>query len=178
MDFGGILALPVSLGFVVAAPFIYLFRLRWVFITVCGLSLVGLPWWLRRQKHLPTMRETWVWSLDQEDSLEKEMATHSGTLAWKIPWMEELGGLQSMGSQRVGHYWATSLSLFLWLVSHCRGFSGCRTQAPGHRGLVAPWRMESSRIRDRTQVPCIGRWVLNHWTTREVLCLLWLNFSD
>ena len=54
-------------------------------------------------KHLPTMRETWVESLGQEDLLEKEMATHSNTLAWKIPWTEEPGGLQSMGSQRVGH---------------------------------------------------------------------------
>ena len=44
-----------------------------------------------------------VGSLDQEDPLEKEMATHSSTLAWKIPWMEEPGRLQSMGSQRVGH---------------------------------------------------------------------------
>ena len=49
-------------------------------------------------KHLPTIRETWVQSLGQEDSLEKEMATHSSTLAWKIPWTEEPGGLQSMGS--------------------------------------------------------------------------------
>ena len=49
------------------------------------------------------MQETWVQSLGQEDALEKEMATHSSTLAWKIPWMEELGGLQSMESQRVGH---------------------------------------------------------------------------
>ena len=54
-------------------------------------------------KRLPTMRETWVWSLSQEDPLEKEMATHSSILAWKIPWMEEPGRLQSMGSQRVGH---------------------------------------------------------------------------
>ena len=54
-------------------------------------------------KHLPTMQETWVRSLDQEDPLEKEMATYSSTLAWKIPWMEEPGSLQSMGSQRVGH---------------------------------------------------------------------------
>ena len=60
-------------------------------------------------KHLPTMRETLVWSLDREDTLEKEMATHSSTLAWKIPWMEEPGRLQSMESQRVGHDWATSL---------------------------------------------------------------------
>ena len=50
-------------------------------------------------KHLPAMQETWVQSLGQEDPLEKEMATHSGTLAWKIPWMEEPGRLQSMGSQ-------------------------------------------------------------------------------
>ena len=49
------------------------------------------------------MRETWVPSLGQEDPLEKEMATHSSTLAWKIPWMEEPDGLQSMGSQRVRH---------------------------------------------------------------------------
>ena len=54
-------------------------------------------------KRLPTMRETTVQSLDQEDLLEKEMATHSSTLAWKIPWTEERGRLQSMGSQRVGH---------------------------------------------------------------------------
>ena len=52
---------------------------------------------------LPVVLETWVQSLGQEDLLEKEMATHSSTLAWKIPWMEEPGGLQSMGSQRVGH---------------------------------------------------------------------------
>ena len=52
-------------------------------------------------KHLPTMRETQVPSLGLEDPLEKEMATHSNTLAWKIPWMEEHGRLQSMGSQRV-----------------------------------------------------------------------------
>ena len=65
--------------------------------------LVILPWWLRWYTCLPTMRETGVQSLGQEDPLEKEMATHSSTLAWKIPWMEEPGRLQSMGSQRVGH---------------------------------------------------------------------------
>ena len=54
-------------------------------------------------KRLPTTRETWVRSLGEEDPLEKEMAPHSRTLAWKIPWMEEPGGLQSMGSQRAGH---------------------------------------------------------------------------
>ena len=63
-------------------------------------------------KCLPIMQETQVLSLDQEDPLEKEMAIHSSTLAWKIPWMEEPGGLQSMGSQGVGRDWVTSLSSF------------------------------------------------------------------
>ena len=54
-------------------------------------------------KHLPTMLETWVRSLGQEDPLQKEMTTHSSTLAWKILWVEEPGGLQCMGLQRVGH---------------------------------------------------------------------------
>ena len=63
-------------------------------------------------KRLPTMRETWVWSLSWEDLLEKETATHSSTLAWKIPWTEEPGRLQSMGLQRVQHDWATSLLCF------------------------------------------------------------------
>ena len=54
-------------------------------------------------KSLPAMRETWVQSLGREDPLEKQIATHSSVLAWRIPWTEEPGGLQSMGSQRVGH---------------------------------------------------------------------------
>ena len=54
-------------------------------------------------KHLPTMQETQVPFLGWEDLLEEEMATHSSILAWEIPWTEEPGGLQSMGSQGVGH---------------------------------------------------------------------------
>ena len=54
-------------------------------------------------KRLPAMREIRVWSLSQEDPLEKEMATHSSTLAWRIPWTEEAGRLQSEGSQSVRH---------------------------------------------------------------------------
>ena len=57
----------------------------------------------QRVKRLPAVQETWVRSLGQEDPLEKEMAAHSSTLAWKIPWTEKPGRLQSMGSQRVGH---------------------------------------------------------------------------
>ena len=52
---------------------------------------------VQRLKHLPAMWETWVRSLGREDPLEKEMATHSSILAWRIPWMEELGGPQSTG---------------------------------------------------------------------------------
>ena len=63
-------------------------------------------------KNLPARQETWVSSLDWEVPLEKGMAIHSSILAWRIPWTEKPGGLQSMGSQRVGHHWATSLSLF------------------------------------------------------------------
>ena len=71
-----------------------------------------IPWfvWATRDS-LPKMQETQVWSLGREDPLEKEMATHSSTLAYKIPWMEEPGGLQSMGSQRVGHDLATKQQL-------------------------------------------------------------------
>ena len=72
----------------------------------CGLwrfFFLGAPLVAQRLKHLPAMRETWVRSLGQEDPLKKEMATHSSILAWRIPRTEELGGLQSMGSQRVGH---------------------------------------------------------------------------
>ena len=54
-------------------------------------------------KHLPAMWETWDGSLGQEEPLGKEMATHSNILAWKIPWIEKTGGLQSMGLQKVGH---------------------------------------------------------------------------
>ena len=65
----------------------------------------------QRLKHLLAMWETWVWSLGREDPPEKEMATHSGILAWRIPWTKDPGRLQSTGSKRVRHDWATSLSL-------------------------------------------------------------------
>ena len=64
----------------------------------------------QRVKRLPTLWETRVWTLGQEEPLEKEMATHFSTFAWKIPWTEKPGSLQSMGSQRVRHHWATLLT--------------------------------------------------------------------
>ena len=67
-------------------------------MAVLGASLVA-----QTVRHLPTMQETWVQSLGWEDPLEKGTATHSSILAWRIPWTEEPGRLQSMGSQRVKH---------------------------------------------------------------------------
>ena len=68
-----------------------------------GASLVA-----QTVKNPPAMRETWVWSLGREDALEEDMATHSSVLAWRVPWTEEPGGLQSTGSPRAGHDWATN----------------------------------------------------------------------
>ena len=76
-----------------------------------GLNLVA-----QRLKCLPAMQETWVRSLGWEVPLEKEMATHSSILAWRIPWTEESSGLQSTGSQRVGHDWVTLLTFQLYLL--------------------------------------------------------------
>ena len=66
---------------------------------ICFMNLLAA----HRLKHLPAMWDIWVRSLGWENPLEKEMATHSSILPWKIPWTEERGGLQSMGLQRVGH---------------------------------------------------------------------------
>ena len=68
-----------------------------------GISLYRASLVAQRLKRLPAVWETWVRSLGWEDALEKEMATHSSMLAWRIPWMEDPGGLQSTGSQRFGH---------------------------------------------------------------------------
>ena len=65
----------------------------------------------QRLKRLPGIQETWVRSLGRKDPLEEEMATYTSIIAWRIPWREEPGRLQSMGLQRVGHGGATSLSL-------------------------------------------------------------------
>ena len=73
-----------------------------VFFLVYWASLVA-----QLVKNLPAMLETWVWSLGWEGAMEKGTATHSSIMAWRIPWTEEPGELQSMGSQRVRHDWVT-----------------------------------------------------------------------
>ena len=72
-------------------------------------------------KNLPTMQKIWVRFLDWEDPLEKGMATHSNVLTWRIPRIVESGGLQSMGSQRVGHNWAINMLLY-WTVNFSADF--------------------------------------------------------
>ena len=92
--------------------------------STCPLPFPPLSLVPQRLKCLPAMRETRFQSLGREDPLEEEMATHSSILAWRIPWTEEPGGLQSTGSQRVGHNWATSLSLFFFLSTYISEYAG------------------------------------------------------
>ena len=72
--------------------------------------------------HLPAIWETWVQSQGWKDPLKKEMATHSSTLAWKIPWTEEPGRLQSMGSQRVGHYERLHIHFTVYIMASTREY--------------------------------------------------------
>ena len=76
--------------------------------------ILSSNWSMAQQvKNLPAMQETQIWSLGQEDPLEEEMATHSSLPGWRIPWRENPGGLQSVGSQRVRHDWATKHMIHL-----------------------------------------------------------------
>ena len=123
------------------------------------------------------LQETQIQSLGQEDPLEEEMAAHSSILAWRIPWIEEPGRLQSIGSQRVGHNCTTEhkcicaclitpVFVTIWTVAHqtplSMGFSR-KEYWSGRRAM--PSSRGSSQSRDRTcvsYVSCIGRQVLYH----------------
>ena len=140
------------MGWVVAASHWMVRERKWLWAELRNFlaSLVA-----QMVKHLPTMLETWVRMLGWEDFLEKEMATHSGILAWRIPWTEEPAGLQSMGSQRVGHDWPTSLR---------RNWT---TDVLGGRHLRRPRRNEDSEIflqhrmvRECTGAPTAGAQVV------------------
>ena len=117
-------------------------------------------------KRLPAVRETQVRSLDWEDPLEKEMATHFSTLAWKIPQTEEPGRLQSMGSQRVGHDWATSLSLFMAVLLH-------RHYWLNHQLLVIS-STSSPSLRESWKVPTFWShgWFPWQWSPSRVTSLI------
>ena len=87
-----------------------------LYIIVCNLLHLCIYIVAQLVKNLPAVQGTRVQSLGWEDSLEKEMATHSSILAWKISWTEEPGGLQSTGSQRVGHNWATNTHTYIFIL--------------------------------------------------------------
>ena len=86
-------------------------------------------------KNLPVMRETWVQSLCEEDPQEKGMVTHSSILAWRIPWTEEPGGLQSMGSQGVRHNWANNTFTIFPLLIQALGWKWWKIQTLGASNL-------------------------------------------
>ena len=96
-------------------------------------------------KHLSTVRETCVQSLGWEDPLEKETAIHSSTIAWKIPWTEEPGRLQSIESQRVGHDWVTSLSFSFIYINKTGGI--CSTTRAIHIHQKTLWKYRSVKGR-------------------------------
>ena len=101
-------------------------------------------------KNLLVIQETWVWSLGGEDPLRKGMATHSGILAWRIPWTEEPGWLQSMGLQRVRHDWAINTFTFIFAL-----WSHVRTSKKAHVSflLCAGGKLKGQRSGNSTLAP-------------------------
>ena len=116
-------------------------------------------------KHLSTMRETRVRALGWEDPLEKEMAIHSSTVAWKIPWTEEPGRLQSMGSQRVGHDWATSLSLSSNMISYLGISSSVLCKFESEVGGTAQLHLTASET--QMQMNTFRDWWESHFSSHR-----------
>ena len=107
--------------------YVYLILLIFLLTILILASMVS-----QKVRSLPVVKETWVQSMSWEDSLEKEMATHSSILAWKIQWTEEPGGLQFMGLQRVGHDWVTNTFTFI-LIPACKTYTQHFTWYALHR---------------------------------------------
>ena len=103
-------------------------------------------------KLLPAVWETRVRSLGWEDPLEKEMATHSSNLAWKIPWTEEPGGLQSMESQRVGHDWETSLSPTFTILRFYIKVLWVELSPPTPKGYIKALTPQYFRVRPHLEI--------------------------
>ena len=142
----------------------------YIIIILHGASLVA-----QMVKSLPAVWETQVRSLGQEDPQEKEMATHSSTLAWEIPWTEEPGGLQSIGSQRFRHNWATSQQQKQTKSSltgtAARGFS-LASSPSSHVPLLFPSVPLSPNSAD-SRIKKIEIW----WFSRPVWILQWLAIA-
>ena len=147
----------------------------WPQIYICT-SLVA-----QMVKNLPAMQETWVRSLGPEDSLEKWMATHSSILAWKIPWTEELGWLQSMGGKRVRYNWGNNTFTFHAYVCVCPSLVWDPLLSSVHLNILCHARRTqsflffsltscgmwhfSSPTRAGTCFPAMEVWSPNYWTT-------------
>ena len=137
------------------------------FVTPCTIAYPFSKGSSQTVKNLPATQETWVWSPGWEDPLKEGTANHSSILDWRIPWTGEPGRLQSTGSQRVRHNWATSMHAHtiacqasLWMeVSWQKYSSGLPFPPPGD--------LPNPGIE-----PFIGRWILYHWATRESLSLI------
>ena len=139
-------------------------------------KLVGLKSWAslvaQMVKNLPAMQETWVWSLDWEDPMEEGLATHSSILAWRIPWTEEPGGLQSVGWQRARHNWVTNTHTHT-LKSYCsvqRGLVKTQNADPTtpYRFVWNDFLMDEVSIGAKWQrVDCAGP----HWSALTIWTL-------
>ena len=127
-----------------------------------SLSLFWTSLMAQPVRSLPAMQEIWIWSLGWEDPLEKEMATHSSILVWNIPWTEKPGRLQFMGSQRVGHNWATSLHIENYFYNQKFHFRTIR-------------RMKKKWI-NKGVFPCKPLWdlhCLSLWSRRSIIFWSW-----
>ena len=142
-------------------------------------------------KNLPAVQETQVWSLGQEDPLEKGMATHSSILAWIIPWTEDPGGLQSMGSQRVGHNWVTNAFTFSllplkagWEREEARGAipSPARACRHIHSLKLQAWgeiKTKGSKIWINPETACQqGQWGGWLWLQHLWPFLYWFGWTE
>ena len=149
-------------------------------------TFISDPLVAQRLKHLPAMWEAWVWSLGWEDPLEKEMATHSSILAWRIPWTEEPGRLQSIGSQS-----RTQLSDFTFFILwKRRKWQPTPVFLPGKshgwRSLVgySPWGHKGSDTTDRLHFPYLVKTVQTQQIKHVLFpqqppphCSLWLKLN-
>ena len=129
----------------------------------------GASWVAQWSRVHPPVQETWVRSLGQEDPLEKEMATHSSILAWKILWTEEPGGLQSMGSQKVRHNSYTQ-----HMHTHnCMGYL-CFWIHVNHRSVVRTDVCACTWVWEREMCVCVG----GEWGDLESSTELWVPWSS
>ena len=149
--------------------------------SICRASLMA-----QTVKNLPVIWKNWVWSWDREDPLKKRMVTYSSILSWGIPWTEEPGRLQSMGSQSVGHNWATNthniceVKVAQSYLTLCNPMD-CSLSASYVLGILQARILEwiampssrgSSQPRDGIRVSCIAGGFFTVWDTREVVIII------